>query len=182
MLPETVATIQGSANIAVKAPRPGYIVRQLYKDGVPVAVGDVLFLLDPRTSHDGAPTDKTALVRIASPVAGFPGLAWHGPGDWVDPNMELTGVALVDEVYAELNLPDPLARQFEAYFDQQAHDPGQLHKDFELILPNGSVYPERGYAGTMPSDGAVHVLTICFPNPGHILQPGQLVKVRSIVR
>jgi multidrug efflux pump subunit AcrA (membrane-fusion protein) len=50
-LPEMIATIQGEYEEEVKAPREGYLVRQVYKTGAIVAEGDVLFLLDPRTIH-----------------------------------------------------------------------------------------------------------------------------------
>jgi hypothetical protein len=179
LLPEMVATIAGADEIPVKAPQTGYLVRQVYKDNAIVAAGDVLFLLDPRTTHDGTALDTAGLVRVVSPRAGVPGPASHGPGDWVDPNMELTSLAEIETVAADVSLPPSIARQIMSYLDQLAHEPAGLHKDFELILPDGSVYLERGYAGTMPSDGSIHVLSIYFPNPKHVLQVGEFVKVRS---
>jgi hypothetical protein len=179
LLPEMVATIQGFDEVPVKSPKTGYLVRQVYKDHATVAAGDVLFLLDPRTTHDGTSIDPSAFVPIVAPRAGMPGHAWHGAGDWVDPNMELTGLAEIDTVSAEVSLPTSLANQIAAYLDQSAPAPSPPRHDFELILPDGRVYPERGWAGTMPSSGGVHVLSIYFPNPHHVLQVGEYVKVRS---
>ncbi len=178
-LPEMVATIQGGDVISVKAPQSGYLVRQAYKDGATVAAGDVLFLLDPRMAHEAMSVDKSALIRITSPIAGVPGDAWHGAGDRIEAGMELVGVARIDEVDANVTLPGPLAQQFVVYLDRltAAHFP--LRPNIELILPDGGLYGEKGTLGTMPSSGGIHVLSITFPNPRHILQPGEFVKVRS---
>jgi len=178
-LPEMVATIQGGNETAVKATQSGYLVRQVYKDGSTVAAGDVLFLLDPRTTHDESSTDKAALVRIVSPMAGFPGFACHGAGDRIEPGMELVGVARMDEVYAEVSLPEPLAQQFADYFAQRATASARNQPAIELILPDGHVYGEKGAIGGMASAGGVNVLSIMFSNSDHLLQPGEFVRVRS---
>jgi hypothetical protein len=179
VLPEMVATIQGGDGISVTAPQSGYLVRQVYKDGAIVSAGDVLFMLDTRVTHEGTPADKSALVRITSPIAGVPGDAWHGAGDRIEAGMELVDVAQIDEVDAVVTLPPALAKQIIDYCNQleAVHAPSM--PTMELVLPGGSVYEKKGTLGTMPSSGTIYVLSISFPNPKHILQPGELVKVRS---
>jgi multidrug efflux pump subunit AcrA (membrane-fusion protein) len=181
LLPEMVATIQGSENIPVRPLRSGYVVRQVYKDGTMVAKGDVLFLLDPRTAHDGVPSDASALIQVVSPCAGFPGDSWRGPGDYIDPNMKLVDVALIDKVDAEVSLPNALAEQFSTYIDQSVTASAPAQGDFELTLPDGRAYREKGTFGIIASGGGVNTMSITFPNPGHIMLPGEFVKVRSAV-
>src|SRR5256886_7009885 len=56
--------------------------------------------------------------------------------------------------------------------------------EFNLILGNGNVYPQRGtfYAldrNLDPKTGAIRY-EVTFPNPGNILRPGQFGKVRFV--
>ena len=56
--------------------------------------------------------------------------------------------------------------------------------DFELILGNGNVYPQKGkfYAldrNLDPKTGSIRYY-VTFPNPGAILRPGQFGKVRFV--
>src|SRR5207248_10460546 len=55
---------------------------------------------------------------------------------------------------------------------------------FELILGNGSVYPQKGkfYAldrNLDPKTGSIRY-EVTFPNPGNILRPGQFGKARFV--
>jgi hypothetical protein len=181
LLPETVAAIQGANEVEVKARINGYLVRQVYKDGETVAAGDVLFLLDPRTVHSQTALDDSALVRVVAPRAGVVGRASHGAGDWVDPTTVLTSVAGIDSVTVSLNLREPLSPQLEQYLNYVYQSGIAPPSEFELILPDGTVYPEKGLGYTNSPPGRTRVLQIDFSNPKHLLQPGELVKVRSIV-
>jgi membrane fusion protein (multidrug efflux system) len=56
--------------------------------------------------------------------------------------------------------------------------------DFELILGNGEVYPQKGkfYAldrSLDPKTGSIRYY-VTFPNPGNILRPGQFGNVRFV--
>jgi hypothetical protein len=93
--------------------------------------------------------------------------------------MELTGLASIDQVRADLSLPEPLARQFLDYFAHQTTVTQSPEPTYELILPDGHLYGEKGKLGACPGSGTILILSIIFPNPNHVLQPGELVKVRS---
>ena len=178
-LPESVATIQGASEIPVKAPQAGYLVRRVYKDGAMVAAGDVLFVLDPHTSHaDASPgsVNGAAFVKIISPGPGVPGPALHGAGDHVEAGEVLADLAQIDSVIAELTVPDALARNIQRYLSSPA---GASQPAVELILPDGSSYPTNGVIANVVTSGSVNTMQINFPNPGHVLQPGEFVKVRS---
>jgi len=55
---------------------------------------------------------------------------------------------------------------------------------FELILGNGSIYPQKGKFFALdrnldPKTGSIRY-EVTFPNPGNILRPGQFGKVRFV--
>ena len=180
LLTEMVATIKGAAEIPVKAPQAGYLVRQVYKDGAMVSAGDTLFLLDPRISHADAPsgkTDDSFLVKVIATGTGVPGHALHGAGDHVEAGEDLVVLAQIDNVIAEVTISQALARRFEAYRNSPAL--ASNHEAIELVLPNGSIYPTHGVIANIVTSGNVNTMEIDFPNPTHVLQPGEFVKVRD---
>ena len=181
VLPESVATIKGATEISVKAPQAAYLVRQVYKEGAMVSAGDPLFLLDPRFSHADAPagkTDDASLVKVIATGIGVPGHALHGPGDHVDAGEELVTLSQIDDVIAEVTIPDALAEKFASRRDLPAI--ASNHQAIELILPDGSIYPTHGIVANVVTSGTLNTMQIDFPNPGHVLQPGEFVKVRSV--
>jgi multidrug efflux pump subunit AcrA (membrane-fusion protein) len=174
-----VATIRGASEIPVKAPQAGYLVRQVYRDGATVAAGDVLFLLDPRNSHPDVSPESVKNVAMVKVIASSPGVAahaLHGPGDHVEAGDDLTDLAQIDDVIAESTVSDAVARNFQGYLNSsgRASQPA-----IELILPDGSIYPTHGVIANVVISGNVNTMQIDFSNPGHVLQPGEFVRVRS---
>jgi hypothetical protein len=76
-------------------------------------------------------------------------------------------------------VPEALDEKFEVYFSKLRQALAPPRYDVEMILPDGRIYPEKGSIVGGPSDGTIHVFEIDFPNPHHVLQIGELVKVRS---
>jgi multidrug efflux pump subunit AcrA (membrane-fusion protein) len=182
MLAESVATIQGSDEIPVKAPRSGYLVRQVYMEGADVKAGDVLFLLDARNSHadsaDGK-ADNGGLIEVLAAKAGVPERALRGAGDRVQAGEPLAMLAEVDRVVAELTLPDALARNFSTFFNVATRAASPTLRNIELILPDGTLYPDKGIIVAVIMSGKTNTMRIDFSNPDHVLRPGEFVKVRS---
>ncbi len=179
LLPESVATIKGRDEVSVKAPHAGFLVRQVYRDDAMVDAGDVLFLLDSRTSHEG-PASDADLIKVTAPKAGAPSHARCGLGDRVESGDELTTVAEIDNVVAELTLPDELARKFSAYPSEPPSAVTQSRQNIELILPGGVVYPARGTIANVAASGKTNTMQVYFPNFDHILRPGEFVTVRGV--
>lgn len=175
-----VATIEGARENPVNAPKAGYLVRQVYKDGAMVSDGDVLFLLDPRASHpDASPGSASdmALVKVNATGSGIAAHALRGAGDHVEQGDELTHIAQIENVIAELTVSDDLARDFQHYLKSPA---GSSQPAIELILPDGSSYPTHGVIASVTTSGSVNTMQIDFPNPTHVLLPGEFVKVRGL--
>jgi membrane fusion protein (multidrug efflux system) len=130
-----------------------------------------------------AKVDKAQLdlgfTRITSPVAGIAGLAKAQIGNLVGPGgtEELTTVSTVNPIKAYIQVS-------EQEYLQAGRDAGQRVEMLraELILADGSVYPNKGTFAF--ADRQVDVKTgtikvaVIFPNPGNYLRPGQYGKIR----
>jgi len=124
-------------------------------------------------------------TRIVSPIDGIAGIASAQIGDLVGPGSgALTTVSTVDPIKAYF----PVSEQ--SYLGFKKEHPGKSgvlsDVDLELVLTDGSVYPLRGKLFAVdraidPGTGTLRVAGV-FPNPAHLLRPGQYVRVRAVVR
>jgi RND family efflux transporter MFP subunit len=126
-------------------------------------------------------------TRITAPVDGVAGIASTQVGDLVGPATgTLTTVSQLDPIKATVNLGE----QGFTEFVTKHRDPDERERyltglEFELILADGTVFPQKGsfYAEDRHLDaktGSIK-MEITFPNPGDLLRPGQFGKVRTIV-
>src|SRR5213075_1869949 len=64
------------------------------------------------------------------------------------------------------------------------NDPAMRNAQLELILADGSTFPQKGHIALSGRDVDVKTGTITtiglFPNPHNILRPGQYAKVRAV--
>lgn len=125
-------------------------------------------------------------TRIASPIDGIAAIATAQVGDLVGPSTgPLTSVSQLDPIKAivtagEGPFTDFISRHPDA--DERQRYVNSL--EFELILGNGNVYPQKGkfYAldrNLDPKTGAIRY-EVTFPNTGNNLRPGQFGKVRFV--
>jgi membrane fusion protein (multidrug efflux system) len=132
---------------------------------------------------DGAQL-SLGFTKVVSPVDGIAGLVSAQIGELVGPTTgPLTTVSQVDPIKAYF----PISEQ--TYLKFRRHDPhgGPIPKDtqFELILSDGSVYPNKGTffaidSGVDANTGSLRVVAL-FPNPDFILRPGQYARLRAAV-
>ena len=126
-------------------------------------------------------------TKITAPVDGVAGIASAQVGDLVGPATgTLTTVSQLDPITATVNLGE----QGFTEFLTKHRDPDERARylsglEFELILADGSVFPQKGsfYAEDRHLDaktGSIK-MEITFPNPGDLLRPGQFGKVRTTV-
>src|SRR5205814_10358908 len=97
----------------------------------------------------------------------------------------LTTVSTVDpiKVYFTLNEQEYL-RYTKANLIEAQQGASEARLELELILSDGSTYPEKGsfYFADRQVDqktGAIRLAGI-FPNPGNLLRPGQYGRVRAV--
>jgi membrane fusion protein (multidrug efflux system) len=124
-------------------------------------------------------------TRITSPVDGVAGLIQVNVGDLVGP---ATGVLTTVSTLDPIKVSFPRSEQAYLEFQHANPAPGAAFTGLklELILSDGSVYPYPGkfYAADREIDPTTGTLRIedVFPNPGHLLRPGQYGRVRVVVR
>jgi membrane fusion protein (multidrug efflux system) len=123
--------------------------------------------------------------KIVAPIDGIAGISKAQLGNLVGPgsaNAELTTISQLDPIKAFIPLSEQEYLQF-ARDKLNSHQDGQ---GLELILADGSVYPQQGKF--FFADREVNIQTgtiqvaILFPNPDNLLRPGQYAKVRAVVK
>jgi membrane fusion protein (multidrug efflux system) len=125
-------------------------------------------------------------TKITSPIDGIAGAAKTQIGDLVGTPQarELTTVSTVNpiKVYVPISEREYLQAVEKS---KQEQSPNAEKPTFELILADGSTWPEKGtfsFADRQvdPQTGTIRV-AILFPNPDNILRPGQYARVRALM-
>ncbi len=125
-------------------------------------------------------------TKITSPIDGVAAIATAQVGDLVGPSKgPLTSVSQLDPIKAIVTAGEGPFTDFVS----RHPDPNERQRyvsslEFELILGDGKIYPEKGkfYAldrNLDPKTGAIRY-EVTFPNPGNNLRPGQFGKVRFV--
>lgn len=125
--------------------------------------------------------------KITSPIDGVAGISKAQLGNLVGPgsaNAELTTVSQLDPIKAYI----ALSEQEYLQFAREKQNGGQPASDpeLQLILADGSIYPEPGkfFFADRQVDAKTGTIkaAILFPNPGNLLRPGQYAKIRAVVK
>src|SRR4051812_8102428 len=127
-----------------------------------------------------------AYTRIIAPIDGIAGIATAQVGDLVSPTSgALTTISQIDPIKAIVTTGEGPFTDFISRHpnpDERQRYVNSL--EFELILGNGSVYPQKGKFYAL--DRSLDVRTgsiryeVTFPNPENGLRPGQFGKVRFV--
>jgi RND family efflux transporter MFP subunit len=127
---------------------------------------------------------NVGFTRLASPIDGIPGIAQLQVGALVSPaSGAITTVSTLDPIKAYFTVSEQEYLDFSRRFPTQELRQADLaHRDLELILADGSMYPHKGkfdFADRQVDvrTGAIRVAGL-FPNPGNNLRPGQYGRVR----
>jgi RND family efflux transporter MFP subunit len=126
-------------------------------------------------------------TRLTAPIDGITGIAQLQVGALVSPaSGAITTVSTVDpiKVYFTVSEQEYLARKRE-YPTPQKFLEARSRVQLELILADGTTYPEKGkvdFANRQVDvrTGAIRLAAL-FPNPGNILRPGQYGRVRAAI-
>jgi membrane fusion protein (multidrug efflux system) len=125
-------------------------------------------------------------TKITAPIDGVVGFANNQVGDLVGPSTgPLTTMSQIDPIKAIVTAGEgPFTDFVSRHPDPKERNEYVKSLDFQLILGNGEVYPQKGkfYALDRNLDiktGSIRYY-VTFPNPGAILRPGQFGKVRFV--
>ncbi len=124
-------------------------------------------------------------TRITAPIDGLAGQAQRKVGDLVgknDPTL-LATVSSIDPVRVSVNIPEALYLRYASDLrpGPAPSVPTPDRPGAELLLGDGSRYPERGYLVLVdravdPQTGTLHA-DLAFRNPKRLLRPGMYAKV-----
>lgn len=126
-------------------------------------------------------------TTITAPVDGIAGLAKAQVGDLVgsSTNTALTTVTKVDPIKAYFTVSEQVFGNYSRrYADPAVRAAHEKELQFELILADGSIFPQKGelYALENQVDvrtGSLRIAAL-FPNPGNLLRPGQFARIRVL--
>jgi membrane fusion protein (multidrug efflux system) len=130
-----------------------------------------------------AALDKAKLdldwTQIKSPITGIAGISVAQVGDLISESSVLTTVSQVDPIKVSV----PISEQEYMRFARRLQGAQPTNANVELILADGSVYPERGTVSVANREVDVQTGTLMvvslFPNPNNLVRPGQYAKVRA---
>lgn len=125
-------------------------------------------------------------TKVTSPIDGIAGIAKSQVGDLVNGQTTMTTVSVVDPIKVYFN---PSEQEYMAWalkrgpVDAVRSTPPQDKGMLTLILSDGTAYPQRGDPVLANRNVDVKTGTIqvegVFPNPKHLLRPGQYAKVHA---
>src|SRR5205814_7710108 len=125
-------------------------------------------------------------TKIIAPIDGVVGFANNQVGDLVGPSTgPLTTMSQIDPIKAVVTAGEGPWTDFVSRHPEATERQEYIKSlDFELILGNGSVYPQKGKFYALDSNLDTKTVSIryyvTFPNPGNILRPGQFGNVRFV--
>jgi len=125
-------------------------------------------------------------TQIISPIDGIAGIAQAQVGNLITTtSAPLTTVSTVDPIKVYFTLSEQQYLNFtKRNLIEARRGASVVQIELELILSDGSTYPEKGsffFADRQvdPKTGAIRMAGI-FLNPGNVLRPGQYGRVRAV--
>jgi len=125
-------------------------------------------------------------TKVRSLIDGIAGLAKAQIGDLVGPTSILTTVSQVQPIKAYFALSEQEYLKFGTQINSAAtgRQLGAGKRNLELVLSDGSVYPQKGWLVLADRQVDVKTGTIrmagAFDNPGSMLRPGMFGRLRAV--
>ena len=164
-------------------------VSQSDLDGAVAAYEASIASLEAAEANLRAAKINLSYTRILAPITGIIGKTQAKVGDFVgrSPNpVILNTVSNISTVRVEFFLTEnqylQVARRIRELEQEQVTQ--DEPRPLELILADGSLYPQKGQfdfidRGVDPETGSI-LIQVSFPNPDQFLRPGQFARIRAI--
>jgi len=131
--------------------------------------------------------DQAALnlgwTSVTSPIEGIVGIAKTQVGELVNTQTVMTTVSTVDPIRVTFGISEREYMERAARINRTNYATTERGPALELILEDGSVFPEPGKAVLVDREVNVKTGTLTikgfFPNPHNILRPGQYARIRA---
>ena len=118
-------------------------------------------------------------TTVTSPISGIAGISKVGVGDLMTPTTIMTTVSNINPIYVDFSIAEQDYMRFTR--EKSGRNAG---RSLQLILGDGTVFPERGRALLVNREVDARTGTIQvraeFPNPGNVLRPGQYARIRAV--
>jgi membrane fusion protein (multidrug efflux system) len=122
-------------------------------------------------------------TKVTSPIDGIVGLALVQVGALVGPQTVMTTVSTVDPIRVTFGISEREYLTRAEIINRPNYATTERGPALELVLEDGTVYPHPGKAARADRQVDVKTGTMTiwgfFPNPKHILRPGEFAKVRA---
>ena len=120
-------------------------------------------------------------TTVTAPITGIAGVSKSQIGDLITPNTVMTTISSVNPIYVDVNIAEQDYLRFRREKEKSSESAG---KNLELILGDGSVFPQHGKVLFLGREVDSRTGTILvrgeFANPGNLLRPGQYARVRAV--
>ena len=129
-----------------------------------------------------------SFTRLTSPIEGLAGMALQQVGALVSPaSGPVTTVSTVDPIKVNFTASEQEYLDFHRRYPTPATlDAARKNLVLELILADGTVYPQKGsfyFADREVGQGTGSIKVAgLFPNKGNLLRPGQYGRVRTSLK
>jgi membrane fusion protein, multidrug efflux system len=166
---EYVCQLHSRHHIEVRAPVEGYLTAIPAREGHAVKLGDLLFQVKPhREKEKQEPTDDK-VISIKAPFDGVLGRLASQQGSFVQKGEALTTLSDHNLMRADFSVPEV------RYLEDRAANPNNNDLQIDLLLANGNKYAQPGKIGVIGTEfkGGSVAFHADFPNPEHLLRPGQ---------
>jgi len=122
-------------------------------------------------------------TRVTSPIEGIVGIARAQVGDLVNTQAVMTTVSTVDPIRVTIGISEHEYMGLAVLVNRANYSTTERGPALDLILEDGSVFPEKGKAVHVDREVNVKTGTLTvkgfFPNPNNILRPGQYARIRA---
>jgi len=126
-------------------------------------------------------------TKVVSLIDGIAGIAQAQIGDLVSQNTLLTTVSTLDPIKVYFPVSE---REYLEYVkdhpDAGKRAAPEPQLQLQLVLADGSVYPQKGIFSFADRQVDVKTGTLrlqgIFPNPGNVLRPGQYARIRAVIK
>ncbi len=179
----------GKTELDVKRDTPlaqgGAISQKELDDSIQANLGAKASVASARAAVEQAELNLT-FSKITAPIDGVVGIAKAQIGDLVGPGDEMASMSTLDPIRVYINVSEQEYLRNAEKVHQAYKDREGLKTNLELLLTDGTIYPQKG--AFFIADRQVDVktgtirLAARFPNPTNILRPGQFARVRALTQ
>lgn len=125
-------------------------------------------------------------TEVRSPVAGVTGMEDVSQGNLIDWGGLLTTISQNDPVHVHFSIPENDALVRRATGNMRSGSADKNSFEAHVIFSHGETYTEKGNidftASTIDSETGTVTARAVFPNPEHILLPGQFLRIKVLLQ